>query len=209
MLSAVDARGAESWSSLQVSIREGHSVHADDVVLATATPIHHNLTVHSRQNPYRTFMIALTIPKVFTRSSPTCMPAPELFCPPNNAPLMRARLCCVAGQRQEGAFLEYRAALPPLPDKGPPRAWHRPHRWWERPANGQEARRVRGRGLTRHSPLCCLFISRRLQPACADAHFCKWECMVAVVGHAGWCPSICRCVLLQLLTRTCMAAHAG
>ena len=47
-----------------MSIREGHSVLADDVVLATATPIHHNLTVHSRQNPYRTFTIALTVPKV-------------------------------------------------------------------------------------------------------------------------------------------------
>ena len=43
-------------------------MHADDVVLATASPIHHNLTVHSRQNPYRTFMIALTIPKVLPHS---------------------------------------------------------------------------------------------------------------------------------------------
>ena len=74
-----------SRSLLQVSIKEGHSVHAQDVVLATATPIHHNLTVHSRQNPYRTFMIALTIPQVspfslFVRSHLMPCPDHQEFC---------------------------------------------------------------------------------------------------------------------------------
>ena len=48
-------------------------MHAQNVVLATATPIHHNLTVHSRQNPYRTFMVALTIPEVITVSPTTLL----------------------------------------------------------------------------------------------------------------------------------------
>ena len=45
-----------SRSLLQVSIKEGHSVHAQDVVLATATPIHHNLTCLLNNSLHRLFL---------------------------------------------------------------------------------------------------------------------------------------------------------
>lgn len=37
---------------------------ADNVVLATNSPIHHNLAVHSRQEPYRSYVVGLRIPDV-------------------------------------------------------------------------------------------------------------------------------------------------
>jgi glycine/D-amino acid oxidase-like deaminating enzyme/nitrite reductase/ring-hydroxylating ferredoxin subunit len=41
---------------------KGHSVRADSIVVAANTPIHHNLTIHSRQAPYRTYVIGARIP---------------------------------------------------------------------------------------------------------------------------------------------------
>lgn len=43
----------------------GASVTADSIVLATSSPIHRNLAVHSRQNAYRTYIIGLRVPEVF------------------------------------------------------------------------------------------------------------------------------------------------
>ena len=48
----------------QVSVKDGFTVDADHVVMATSSPIHHNLTVHSRQEPFRTYLVGLRIPKV-------------------------------------------------------------------------------------------------------------------------------------------------
>jgi hypothetical protein len=48
----------------QVSVKEGFTVDADHVVMATSSPVHHNLTVHSRQEPFRTYLVGMRIPKV-------------------------------------------------------------------------------------------------------------------------------------------------
>ena len=45
-----------------VETRDGHTVQANAVVLATNTPIHDNLTIHARQGPYRSYAIGATIP---------------------------------------------------------------------------------------------------------------------------------------------------
>jgi hypothetical protein len=37
-------------------------VSADNVIVATNTPIHDNLTIHARQAPYRTYAIGARIP---------------------------------------------------------------------------------------------------------------------------------------------------
>lgn len=34
------------------------------MVLATNSPIHHNLAIHSRQEPYRSYVVGLRIPEV-------------------------------------------------------------------------------------------------------------------------------------------------
>jgi glycine/D-amino acid oxidase-like deaminating enzyme/nitrite reductase/ring-hydroxylating ferredoxin subunit len=39
-----------------------HTVRADAVIVATNTPIHDNLTIHARQAPYRTYVIAGEVP---------------------------------------------------------------------------------------------------------------------------------------------------
>ncbi|HTM47358.1 MAG TPA: FAD-dependent oxidoreductase [Bryobacteraceae bacterium] len=41
---------------------QGNTVRAKAVVVATNTPIHDNLTIHSRQGPYRTYVIGARIP---------------------------------------------------------------------------------------------------------------------------------------------------
>lgn len=56
---------------LQVKTNTGHTVTAENVVLATNSPIHHNLAVHSRQEPYRSYVVGLRIPKVGAGGLPT------------------------------------------------------------------------------------------------------------------------------------------
>ena len=48
----------------QVSVKDGFTVDADHVVLATRSPVHHNLIVHSRQEPFHTYIVGLKVPKV-------------------------------------------------------------------------------------------------------------------------------------------------
>jgi glycine/D-amino acid oxidase-like deaminating enzyme/nitrite reductase/ring-hydroxylating ferredoxin subunit len=57
-------------SSKKCTTMEGHSVHADDVVIATATPITHNLVdsgvralaVHGKHTPKRRYAVAMSLP---------------------------------------------------------------------------------------------------------------------------------------------------
>ncbi len=51
----------------KVEVAGGGTARGDHVVYATHTPIHHDLTVHARQQPFRFYAITLTIPKVGTR----------------------------------------------------------------------------------------------------------------------------------------------
>lgn len=62
---------------LQVKTQDG-SVEADNVVLATNSPIHHNLAVHSRQEPYRSYVVGLRIPDV--RPPSVLLPTLLLHC---------------------------------------------------------------------------------------------------------------------------------
>lgn len=52
---------------LQITITDGFTVEAPNVVLATNSPIHHNLAIHSRQEPYRSYVVGLRIPEVFLK----------------------------------------------------------------------------------------------------------------------------------------------
>jgi glycine/D-amino acid oxidase-like deaminating enzyme/nitrite reductase/ring-hydroxylating ferredoxin subunit len=45
-----------------VSTDLGHEVHAEAVVVATNTPIHERVTIHSKQAPYRSYVIAFRAP---------------------------------------------------------------------------------------------------------------------------------------------------
>jgi hypothetical protein len=56
----------------QVSTANGFTVEADNVVLATNSPIHHNLAVHSRQEPYRSYVVGLRIPEACSQLHVTC-----------------------------------------------------------------------------------------------------------------------------------------
>ena len=51
----------------KVEVAGGGTARGDHVVYATHTPIHHDLTVHARQQPFRFYAITLTIPKVGTK----------------------------------------------------------------------------------------------------------------------------------------------
>lgn len=52
---------------MQITITDGFTVEAPNVVLATNSPIHHNLAIHSRQEPYRSYVVGLRIPEVFLK----------------------------------------------------------------------------------------------------------------------------------------------
>jgi glycine/D-amino acid oxidase-like deaminating enzyme/nitrite reductase/ring-hydroxylating ferredoxin subunit len=49
-------------SQPMVETSKGFAVRAGAVVVATNTPIHHNLTIHARQAPYRTYVIGAPVP---------------------------------------------------------------------------------------------------------------------------------------------------
>ena len=51
----------------KVEVAGGGTARGDHVVYATHTPIHHDLTVHARQQPFRFYAITLNIPKVGTK----------------------------------------------------------------------------------------------------------------------------------------------
>ena len=55
----------------KVEVAGGGTARGDHVVYATHTPIHHDLTVHARQQPFRFYAITLTIPKVGTEHTNT------------------------------------------------------------------------------------------------------------------------------------------
>jgi glycine/D-amino acid oxidase-like deaminating enzyme/nitrite reductase/ring-hydroxylating ferredoxin subunit len=46
----------------RIETSTGFAVEASAVVVATNTPIHHNLTIHARQAPYRSYVIGASIP---------------------------------------------------------------------------------------------------------------------------------------------------
>ncbi|EIE23568.1 DAO-domain-containing protein [Coccomyxa subellipsoidea C-169] len=47
----------------KVTTTDDFTVEAPNVVLATNSPIHHNLAIHSRQEPYRSYVVGLRIPE--------------------------------------------------------------------------------------------------------------------------------------------------
>ena len=49
---------------MQVKTKDGHEVGTPNIVLATSSPLHRNLGIHSRQHPYRTYCVGLQIPEV-------------------------------------------------------------------------------------------------------------------------------------------------
>ena len=57
--------GAKAWTvvSDRVETEQGRTVWCDAIVLATNSPINHNLAVHARQLPYRTFAIGILCPR--------------------------------------------------------------------------------------------------------------------------------------------------
>jgi glycine/D-amino acid oxidase-like deaminating enzyme/nitrite reductase/ring-hydroxylating ferredoxin subunit len=54
--------GVEDGTPVRVVTEAGHDVHADAAVVATNTPINDRLVVHTKQAPYRTYVIAGRIP---------------------------------------------------------------------------------------------------------------------------------------------------
>ena len=44
---------------MQVKTKDGKEVGTPNIVLATSSPLHHNLAIHSRQHPYRSYIIGL------------------------------------------------------------------------------------------------------------------------------------------------------
>lgn len=49
---------------VQVKTMDGHEIGTPNIVLATNSPTHHNLAIHSRQHPYRSYCVGLKIPEV-------------------------------------------------------------------------------------------------------------------------------------------------
>ncbi len=45
-----------------IETREGYRVHAEAIVVATNTPINNRLAIHTKQAPYTTYVVTLTIP---------------------------------------------------------------------------------------------------------------------------------------------------
>ncbi len=54
--------------SVQVKTKDGKEVGTPNIVLATSSPLHHNLAIHSRQHPYRSYIVGLWIPEVCSLS---------------------------------------------------------------------------------------------------------------------------------------------
>ena len=44
-------------------VANGHKIQADNIVVATNTPVNDIVTIHTKQHPYRTYVIGATIPK--------------------------------------------------------------------------------------------------------------------------------------------------
>lgn len=68
---AIEKRGGKIYEQTsamkceanEVSTTDGVTVKADAVVMATNSPLNHNLLVHARQSAYHTYAIGLKIPK--------------------------------------------------------------------------------------------------------------------------------------------------
>ncbi len=57
---------------MQVKTKDGKEVGTPNIVLATSSPLHHNLAIHSRQHPYRSYIVGLRIPEVCFPSRNVC-----------------------------------------------------------------------------------------------------------------------------------------
>ena len=72
---AIVKRGGKIYEGCRVSKNEGHQVTTEDgvtvtaraVVLATHSPINHNLTIHARQVAHRTYVLGFKITKGFVK----------------------------------------------------------------------------------------------------------------------------------------------
>jgi glycine/D-amino acid oxidase-like deaminating enzyme/nitrite reductase/ring-hydroxylating ferredoxin subunit len=53
--------GIEDGTPVRVRTREGFTITADHVVVATNTPVHTRIKIHTKQAPYRTFVVALRV----------------------------------------------------------------------------------------------------------------------------------------------------
>ena len=61
--------------SVQVKTKDGKEVGTPNIVLATSSPLHHNLAIHSRQHPYRSYIVGLRIPEVYSPGRSICLDA--------------------------------------------------------------------------------------------------------------------------------------
>ena len=63
---ATSSRGIRGvrYVLVQVKTKDGKEVGTPNIVLATTSPLHHNLAIHSRQHPYRSYIVGLRIPEV-------------------------------------------------------------------------------------------------------------------------------------------------
>ncbi|KAK9805134.1 hypothetical protein WJX72_001432 [[Myrmecia] bisecta] len=50
-------------SGSEVTTADGYTITAKNIVLATNVPIHHNMAVHTRQHPTRSYVVCMKIPK--------------------------------------------------------------------------------------------------------------------------------------------------
>ena len=53
-----------TWAACAVSTENGCRVTAQNIVLASNSPLHHNLAIHSRQTAYRLYVSALKMKEV-------------------------------------------------------------------------------------------------------------------------------------------------
>lgn len=53
----------ENGAEPKVTLEDGHVIRAKQVVVATNTPINDRFAIHTKQAPYRTYVVAATIPK--------------------------------------------------------------------------------------------------------------------------------------------------
>lgn len=57
------AQEMEGGASCKVKTKSGHTVNARSLVVATNTPVNDRLVIHSKQMPYRTYVIGVKIPR--------------------------------------------------------------------------------------------------------------------------------------------------
>jgi Rieske Fe-S protein len=58
-----DIDGGKRGAGASVTTSDGHTVKAGSIVVATNTPVNDRFVIHTKQAPYRTYVVALRVPK--------------------------------------------------------------------------------------------------------------------------------------------------